>query len=191
MKAILLGTVLAALGQNACALDHPYTIAPGLPAVVSITDLPEQSLRVRVGSGPEHEVARLGGDEEVDQFRAVDVDHDGYQDFVIGQSGGGAQVHARIFLYRPQEGGFREVTHPDSASSPCRGYVNPVFDETRAAFSVACRYSATEYGFEQYAVCADGTARATSWVRRSGESERTLPLPKPPAGACQPPPKRR
>lgn len=190
MKGILFGAVLAALGQNACAREYPYAVAPGLPAVVTVSGLPDQRLRVRVGDGPEHEVARLGGDEEVDQFQSVDVDRDGYRDFAIGQSGGGTQVHARIFLYRPQERAFRELPHPDSASSPCHGYVNPVFDETRPAFAVACRYGAAEYGFEEYTVCPDGTARATSWSRQSGESVRRLRPPGPKAGACRAQPKR-
>lgn len=190
MKGILLGAALAALGQNACARDYPYTVAPGLPAVVSVADMPEQRLSVRVGNGAEQALANLGDDEAVDQFQAVDVDRDGYRDFIIGQSGGGTQVHARIFLYRPQERAFRELPHPDSASSPCRGYVNPVFDETRPAFAVACRYGAAEYGFEEYTVCPDGTARATSWSRQSGESVRRLRPPGPKAGACRAQPKR-
>lgn len=177
MKTILLGAVLAAIAQNACARDYPYEIAPGLPAVVSIADLPRQQLSVRAGKGPRQALADFGGDEEVDQFQDVDVDHDGYRDFVVGQSGGSGQVHARIFLYRPGEGGFRELRHPDSAASPCRGFVNPVFDPARPAFAVACRYAADNFGFEEYSVCPDGTARATSWSRRSGEDETPLPLP--------------
>ncbi|WP_052097357.1 hypothetical protein [Achromobacter sp. RTa] len=186
MKGILLGAVLAALGQTACARDYPYSIAPGLPAVVTVTGLQdEQRLLVRVGDGPEREIARFGGDEEADQFQDVDVDHDGYRDFVVGQSGGGTLAMSRIFLYRPQDRAFRELLHPDSASSPCHGFVNPVFDGNRPAFAVACRYAATDYGFEDYAVCPDGTARATSWSRRSGESVRQLRLPGPKAGACR------
>ncbi|MGY6270787.1 hypothetical protein ACXIUT_13935 [Achromobacter denitrificans] len=191
MKGILLGAVLAALGQTACARDYPYAIAPGLPAVVTVTGLPdEQRLLVRVGGGPEREIARFGGDEEVDQFQDVDIDHDGYRDFVIGQSGGGTQAISRIFLYRPQDRAFRELRHPGGASSPCHGFVNPVFDPTRPAFAVACRYAATDYGFEDYAVCPDGTAQATSWSRRSGESIKRLRHPGPTAGACRPGPRR-
>ncbi|MCW0207999.1 MAG: hypothetical protein OJK14_12950 [Achromobacter sp.] len=191
MKGILFGAVLAALGQNACARKYPYAVAPGLPAVVTVSGLPDQRLRVRVDDGPEHEVARLGGDEEVDQFQSVDVDRDGYRDFAIGQSGGGGQVLTRIFLYRPQDRAFRELPHPDSASSPCHGFVNPVFDDTRPAFAVACRYAAADHGFEEYAVCPDGTAQAASWSRRSGESLKRLPLPAPAAATCRIRPKRR
>ncbi|MCY1527478.1 hypothetical protein D9M68_625460 [compost metagenome] len=178
--------MLAALGQTACARDHPYAVAPGLPAVVTVTGLQdEQRLLVRVNDGPEREIARFGSDEEVDQFQDVDIDHDGYRDFVIGQSGGGAQVMSRIFLYRPQDRAFRELRHPDSASSPCHGFVNPVFDDTRPTFAVACRYAATDYGFEDYTVCPDGTAQATSWSRRSGESTTRLRPPAPKAGTCR------
>jgi len=190
VKGILLGAVLAALGQAACARDYPYAIAPGLPAIVTVTDLPDQRLRVRVGDGPQREAANLGGDEAADQFQAVDVDRDGYQDFVIGQSGGGTQLIARIFLYRPQDGSFHELAHPGGAASPCRGFVNPVFHDARPDFSVGCRFGAAEYGFEDYTVCPDGTARATSWSRRSGDTETRLPLPAQKAGGCRPAPKR-
>lgn len=189
MKGLLLGAALAALGLNAQARDYAYAIAPGLPAVVTVAEPPESRLSARVGGGAEQSLGQLG-DEEVDQFQAVDVDRDGYQDFVVGQSGGGAQLIARIFLYRPQDGSFRELAHPGGAASPCRGFVNPVFHDARPAFSVACRYSATDYGFEDYTVCADGTLRATAWSRRSGDSQTRLRLPAQQSGSCSPAPKR-
>ncbi|WP_447921589.1 XAC2610-related protein [Achromobacter aegrifaciens] len=175
---------LSALSQTAAARDYPYAIQPGLPAVVTVSDLPEQRLSVRVGDGTAQEIARPEGDEEIDQFQDVDVDHDGYRDFVIGQTGGSTQAISRIFLYRPQEGRFREVAHPGATASPCRGFVNPVFDASKPVFSVACRYSADTYGFEEYRVCPDGSAQAISWTLREGESERKIPHPGSKAGAC-------
>ncbi|HEY9269368.1 hypothetical protein [Achromobacter sp.] len=187
MRALLSVAALAALSalsQNAAARDYPYSIQPGLSAVVTVTELPEQRLSVRVGDGTAQEIARLDGDEDIDQFLGVDVDHDGYRDFVIGQTGGSTQAISRLFLYRPQEGRFLEVPHPDAAASPCRGFVNPVFDAGKPVFSVACRYSADTYGFEEYRVCPDGSAQAISWTRREGESERRIPHPGSQAGKC-------
>lgn len=175
---------LAALSQDAAARDYSYTVRPGLSAVVTITDLPGQRLSVRIADGPAQEIANLGGDEEVDQFQDVDVDHDGYRDFVIGQTGGGTQAISRIFLYRPQNGRYQEVTHPDAAASPCHGFVNPDFDAAKPVFSVACRYSADTYGFEVYRVCPDGSAQAVSWTRREGESEQRVPHPGSKGGNC-------
>jgi len=183
LSAAVLAT-LSTLSQNAAARDYPYSIRPGLSAVVTVSDLPEQRLSAQVGNGAAQEIANIGGDEQVDQFQDVDVDHDGYRDFVIGQTGGSTQAISRIFLYRPQEGRFLELPHPDAATSPCRGFVNPVFDAGKPIFSVACRYSADTYGFEEYRVCPDGSAQATSWTRREGESERRIPHPGSQAGKC-------
>lgn len=175
---------LSALCHNAVAREYSYSVQPGLSAVVTVSDMPEQRLSARVGDGPEQEIARIGGDEEVDQFQDVDVDHDGYRDFVIGQSGGSGQAISRIFLYRPQDARYHEVTHPDPAASPCHGFINPVFDAARPAFAVACRYSADTYGFEDYLVCPDGTAQAVSWRMRRGETEKRMPHPGAKNGKC-------
>ncbi|MGS1009544.1 XAC2610-related protein [Achromobacter anxifer] len=175
---------LSALSDHAAAREYPYAVQPGLSAVVTVTELPQQRLSARAGDGPAQEIADIGGDEEVDQFQDVDVDHDGYRDFVIGQTGGGTQAISRIFLYRPKDGRYQEIPHPDAAASPCRGFVNPEFDATQPIISVACRYSADTYGFEQYRVCPDGSARVISWTRREGESERKIPHPGAQGGKC-------
>ncbi|WP_088157477.1 XAC2610-related protein [Achromobacter xylosoxidans] len=180
MKRFLSLTALAALflpGQDAAARDYSYAVRPGLPAVVTVTELPQQRLSARVGDGSAQEIADIGGDEEVDQFQDVDVDHDGYHDFVIGQTGGSTQAISRIFLYRPKDGRYQEIPYPDAVASPCRGFVNPEFDAAKPIVSVACRYSADTYGFEQYRVCPDGSVRVISWTRREGESERKIPHP--------------
>ncbi|QKH36962.1 hypothetical protein FOC84_19265 [Achromobacter pestifer] len=175
---------LSALSHHAAARDYPYAIQPGLAAVVTVTELPQQRLSARVGDGSTQAIADIGDDEEVDQFLDVDVDHDGYRDFVIGQTGGSTQAISRIFLYRPKDGRYQEIPHPDAAASPCRGFVNPGFDAAQPIISVACRYSADTYGFEQYRVCPDGSARVISWTRREGESERKIPHPGAQGGKC-------
>lgn len=187
MKGFLSMTALAALSalcNGAVARDYAYAIRPGLSSVVTVSELPQQRLGARVGNGPEQEIASIGGDEEVDQFQDVDVDHDGYRDFVIGQTGGSTQAISRIFLYRPKDGRYHEIPYPDAAASPCRGFVNPEFDAAKPIISVACRYSADTYGFEQYRVCPDGSARVISWTRREGESERKIPHPGAKGGTC-------
>lgn len=157
--------MLATLGQSAWARDFPYPIKAGLPATVTTSGGAPERATVRVGNGP----AQLLGefDEEIDQMQAVDIDHDGYQDLVLGQSGGGSQVVSRLFLYRPAHGGFLEIPHPGGDASPCHGFVNPVFDATLPAFSVGCRYGAGSHGVEEYVLRPDGTARATSWTKQA------------------------
>ncbi len=162
MKGILLAAMLATLGQGACAREFPYPIKAGLSATVTTRGGEPDRATVRVGNGPEQPLGDF--DEEIDQMQAVDIDHDGYQDLALGQSGGGSQVQTRLFLYRPATGGFQEVRHPGGDASPCRGFVNPVFDAERPAFSVGCRYGAASHGFEEYVLNPDGTARATSWT---------------------------
>lgn len=153
--------MLATLGQGACAREFPYPIKAGLTAVVTTSGGGEERTTVRVGNGPEQLLGVF--DEEIDQMESVDIDHDGYRDLALGQSGGSTQVFTRLFLYRPGDGSFQEIPHPDSKASPCHGFVNPVFDPGRAAFSVACRYGAASHGFEEYVLRPDGTAHATSW----------------------------
>lgn len=168
MKRILLAGALAALalpGQGvqaqAPSRSYPYSIKAGLPAVVKISGGDAQRATVRVGGGPEQQLGSFN-DEEVDQMASVDIDHDGYRDLMLGQSGGGTQLIARLFLYRPASGTFQEILHPDK-TSPCRGFVNPVFDDKQARISVGCRYGAASNGTEEYVLRPDGTARATSW----------------------------
>lgn len=163
MKRILLAAMLATLGQSASARDFPYPIKAGLAAVVKVITVGGSRDRatVRVGNGPEQLLGVF--DEEIDKMGSVDINHDGYRDLVLGQSGGGTQVISRLFLYRPGDGSFQEIRHPDSKASPCHGFVNPDFAPDRAAFSVACRYGAASNGFEEYVLRPDGTAHATSW----------------------------
>ncbi|QVQ26470.1 SH3 domain-containing protein [Achromobacter deleyi] len=165
MKRILFAAMLATLGQGASARDFPYPIKDGLSAVVTTSGDGEERATVRVGNGPEQLLGVF--DEEIDQMGSVDINHDGYRDLVLGQSGGSTQIIARLFLYRPGDGGFQEILHPDSKASPCHGFVNPDFDPGRAAFSVACRYGAASNGFENYVLRPDGTAHATSWATQA------------------------
>lgn len=172
MKRILLAAALAALAaqgqvvhaQNA-PRDFPYPIKAGLSAVVKISGGDDQRATVRVGNGPEQLLGRFA-DEAIDQMESVDIDHDGYRDLVLGQSGGGTQVIARLFLYRPDSGAFQEISHPDK-TSPCRGFVNPVIDDKQAVIRVGCRYGAASNGAEEYVLRPDGTARATSWTTQA------------------------
>ena len=55
-------------------------------------------------------------DEAVDVFETPDIDHDGYADLAIGQSGGGTQARMRLFLYRPNEDATRRSAIPLRAS---------------------------------------------------------------------------
>lgn len=171
MKRILLVAALAALattGQGAQAQpaprDFPYPIKAGLSAVVTISGEDAPRATVRVGNGPAQQLGTF--DETVDQIGSVDIDHDGYRDLVLGQSGGSTQVIARLFLYRPDNGAFQEIAHPDP-TSPCRGFVNPEVDDKQAVIRVACRYGAASNGFEEYVLRPDGTARATSWATQA------------------------
>ena len=162
-------TALALQGQGvqaqAAARDYPYPIKAGLSGVVRISGGDAQRATVRVGNGPEQQLGNFD-DEEVDQMASVDIDHDGYRDLVLGQSGGGTQLITRLFLYRPATGTFQEIRHPDEAS-PCRGFVNPVFDDQQARISVGCRYGAASHGGEEYVLRPDGTVRATSWTTQA------------------------
>ncbi|MCS3507001.1 DUF4141 domain-containing protein [Achromobacter sp. JUb104] len=167
MKRIFLVAALAACaGQvqaqvQAAPRKVPFSIKAGLPGVVTVSSGDTQQATVRVGDGPEQPLGSFDAD-AVDQIQAVDINHDGYRDLILGQSGGSTQLFARLFLYRPDHGTFQEIVHPDP-SSPCRGFVNPVIDEKQAVIHVACRYGAASNGFEDYALGSDGTARATSW----------------------------
>ncbi|WAI85263.1 MULTISPECIES: XAC2610-related protein [Achromobacter] len=167
MKRIFLATALAALAAQAQAQAHtaprnvPFSIKAGLPGVVTISGGDTQQATVRVGDGPKQPLGSFDAD-TVDQIQAVDINHDGYRDLILGQSGGSTQLFARLFLYRPDSGAFQEIVHPDP-SSPCRGFVNPVIDEKQAVIHVACRYGAASHGFEDYVLRPDGTVRATSW----------------------------
>lgn len=164
----LLAALLAGAGVSFSALarDHAYDIRPGLRAVVSIAGAPLQHVSVRVGKDAPREIARVD-DDAVDFFETPDIDHDGNRDLVIGQRGGGSQVHARLFLYRPGERRFQEIAHPAPDASPCHRFVNPVFDGRTAAFSVGCRYSADRNGTEDYVLRADGTARPLRWTTQA------------------------
>ncbi len=166
MKTFLLAAALAIAGANAYARDIPYAIKPDVPAVVTIDGSGTQRVSVRVRGGAPQELARLD-DEAVDQVQTPDINHDGYRDLVIGQSGGSTQLYARLFLYRPKDGTFQEIRHPAPDSSPCHQFVNPVFDPKRAAFSVGCRYGADSYGSEDYVLRPDGTARPVHWMSRA------------------------
>ncbi|CUR67321.1 hypothetical protein [Achromobacter xylosoxidans] len=166
MKTILLAALLIGVSANVHARDHAYAIKSGLRAVATIEGTTEQRVSVRVGKGAAQEIARLD-DEAIDYFETPDIDHDGYRDLAIGQSGGGGQVHARLFLYRPQERRFQEIQHPAPEASPCRRFVNPVFDAQRAAFSVGCRYGADSMGTEEYVLRANGTARPERWTTQA------------------------
>lgn len=167
MKRIFLVAALAACaGQvqaqvQAAPRNVPFSIKTGLPGVVTVSSGDTQQATVRVGDGPEQPLGSFDAD-AVDQIQAVDINHDGYRDLILGQSGGSTQLFARLFLYRPDHGTFQEIVHPDP-SSPCRGFVNPVIDEKQAVIHVACRYGAASNGFEDYVLRSDGTARATSW----------------------------
>lgn len=163
MKRILLAAALAALAAQAQAAprDVSFPVKAGLPAVVQISGGGDQHATVRVGNGPAQQLGSFD-DEAIDRIESVDIDHDGYRDLVLGQSGGGTQTIARLFLYRPGSGAFQEIRHPDR-TSPCRGFVNPVFDDKQPVIRVACRYGAASNGFEAYVLRPDGTARAVSW----------------------------
>ena len=110
-----------------------------------------------MGKGPVQQLAVMD-DEAVDVFETPDIDHDGYADLAIGQSGGGTQARMRLFLYRPNEGRYQEIRHPAPEASPCHGFVNPVFDAGKPAFSTGCRYSADSQ--ERKATPCAQTARA-------------------------------
>jgi len=166
LKTILLAALLIGVSANVHARDHAYAIKSGLRAVATIEGTTEQRVSVRVGKGAAQEIARLD-DEAIDYFETPDIDHDGYRDLAIGQSGGGGQVHARLFLYRPQERRFQEIQHPAPEASPCHRFVNPVFDAQRAAFSVGCRYGADSMGTEEYVLRANGTARPERWTTQA------------------------
>lgn len=166
MKTFLLAATLATVGANAYARDVPYPIKADLPAVVTIDGTDAQRVSVRVRGGAPQELASLD-DEAVDQVQTPDINHDGYRDLVIGQSGGSSQVYARLFLYRPQDGTFQEIQHPAPDASPCHQFVNPVFDKQRAAFTVDCRYGAASYGSEEYVLRPDGTARPVQWTSQA------------------------
>ncbi|WMD20336.1 SH3 domain-containing protein [Achromobacter seleniivolatilans] len=169
MKGILLAATLAIVGLGATATgiaaeaprNVPYQIKPGVSATVQISGGAEQRVSVRVGNGPDQLLGTFD-DETIDQVGSVDINHDGYSDLVLGQSGGSTQIIARLFLYRPQNGTFQEIQHPDN-TSPCRGFVNPVIDPKNPVISVACRYGAASNGTEEYVLRADGTVHATSW----------------------------
>lgn len=167
LKRTLLAAALVALAATSQAAPRhlPYSIKPGVNAVVTVSGDAGQTATVRVGDGPEQ---RLGSfdDEAIDQMAAVDIDHDGYRDLVLGQSGGSTQVISRLFLYRPDSATFQEIVHPDK-SSPCRGFVNPVIDDNSPRISVGCRYGAASYGSEEYELRPDGTVRATSWTTQA------------------------
>lgn len=165
MKAILLAAVLATMGQSATAREFSYPIKAGMPATVTTNGGEHERATVRVGSGSEQALGEF--DEEIDEMLAVDIDHDGYQDLVLGQSGGGSQVVSRLFLYRPDNGGFQEIRHPGGDASPCHGFVNPSFHAERPEFSVACRYGAGSHGFEEYVLRPAGTVHATSWTTQA------------------------
>ncbi|EHK63630.1 SH3 domain-containing protein [Achromobacter arsenitoxydans] len=165
MKGILLAALLATLGQGAYAREFPYPIKAGLSATVTTSGGEQERAMVRVGNAPPQPLGDF--DEEIDEMRAVDIDHDGYQDLILGQSGGSSQIVSRLFLYRPAIGGFQEIRHPGGDASPCQGFVNPVFDPGRAAFGVGCRYGAASHGFEEYVLRPDGTAHATSWTTQA------------------------
>lgn len=166
MKTFLLAAALATVSANAHARDVPYSIKPNLPAVVTINGAGAQRVSVRVHGGAPQELAELD-DEAVDQIQTPDINHDGYRDLVIGQSGGSTQVYARLFLYRPQDGTFQEIRHPAPDASPCHQFVNPAFDKQRAAFTVNCRYGAASHGAEEYVLRADGTARPVQWTSQA------------------------
>lgn len=169
VKQILLATALAtqtpSVHAQAAPRNVPYAIKAGISAVVTLDGGAEQIATVRVGDGPEQRLGRFD-DETIDQVQAVDIDHDGYRDLVLGQSGGSTQLIARLFLYRPDSGTFQEIAHPDK-TSPCRGFVNPVIDASKPAISVGCRYGAASHGFEEYVLRPDGTAHATSWTTQA------------------------
>ena len=144
MKRTLLATAILVLllpGAYAAARDHTYQIKPGLTAVVTVSGQNRHTVSARVGKGPVQQLAVMD-DEAVDVFETPDIDHDGYADLAIGQSGGGTQARMRLFLYRPNEGRYQEIRHPAPEASPCHGFVNPVFDAGKPAFSTGCRYSA-------------------------------------------------
>lgn len=166
MKRTLLATAILVLllpGAYAGARDHAYQIKPGLTAIVTVSGQDRHTVSARVGKGPVQQLAVMD-DEAVDVFETPDIDHDGYADLAIGQSGGGTQARMRLFLYRPNEGRYQEIHHPAPEISPCHGFVNPVFDAGKPAFSTGCRYSADSQGEESYAVRPDGTAVPVSWI---------------------------
>lgn len=167
MKRIFLAAALAAWAGQAQAQEQaaprnvPFSIKADLPGVVTLSSGDTQQATVRVGDGPMQPLGSFD-DDVVDQVQAVDINHDGYRDLILGQSGGSTQLIARLFLYQPDRGGFKEIVHPDP-SSPCRGFVNPVIDDKQAVIHVACRYGAASHGSEDYVLRPDGTVRATSW----------------------------
>lgn len=114
MKRTLLATAILVLllpGAYAGARDHTYQIKPGLTAVVTVSGQNRHTVSARVGKGPVQQLAVMD-DEAVDVFETPDIDHDGYADLAIGQSGGGTQARMRLFLYRPNEGRYQEIRHP-------------------------------------------------------------------------------
>ena len=77
---------------------------------------PARGLGAR-GRGPVQQLAVLDN-EAVDVFETPDIDHDGYADLAIGQSGGGTQARMRLFLYRPNEGTTRRSAIPRPRPAP-------------------------------------------------------------------------
>ncbi|MDX3988201.1 MAG: SH3 domain-containing protein [Achromobacter sp.] len=157
----ILAQAASATSSPAARRDFPIVIKPGLAAVISLGNGDTQQASVRVGDGPLQPLATFD-DDTVDQVQAVDINHDGYRDLILGQSGGSTQLFARLFLYQPDRRGYQEIAHPDNAS-PCKGFVNPVIDDKQPVIHVACRYGAASNGFEDYVLRPDGTVRATSW----------------------------
>nr|WP_220805599.1 SH3 domain-containing protein [Achromobacter sp. UMC46] len=155
----------AGVHAQAAPRDFPYPIKAGLSAIVKISGGDDQRATVRVGNGPEQLLGSFDND-AIDQMESVDIDHDGYRDLVLGQSGGSTQLIARLFLYRPASGAFQEIRHPDPAS-PCRGFINPVIDDKQALIRVGCRYGAASNGTEEYVLRPDGTAHATTWTTQA------------------------
>ena len=129
--------------------------------------------RHRVGAGPAAVSARVGGgpvqqlavldNEAVDVFETPDIDHDGYADLAIGQSGGGTQARMRLFLYRPNEGTTRRSAIPRPRPAPATASSIP-YSTPASPPSTGCRYSADSQAQESYAVRPDGTAVPVSWI---------------------------
>ena len=97
MKRTLLATailVLLAPAAYAGARDHAYQIKPGLTAVVTVSGQDRPAVSARVGGVPQ-QLAVLDN-EAVDVFETPDIDHDGYADLAIGQSGGARSPHAPV-----------------------------------------------------------------------------------------------
>ena len=120
MKRTLLATAILVLllpGAYAGARDHTYQIKPGLTAVVTVSGQNRHTVSARVGKGPVQQLAVMD-DEAVDVFETPDIDHDGYADLAIGQSGGGTQARMRLFLYRPNEDATRRSAIPLPRPAP-------------------------------------------------------------------------